>query len=95
MIGLLSAAVGLRAGAPSSRRDLLVGGALSSFAATRPASAAGEPWDLIGAQACGMQTAFIARPGSAWYPLADEPTHSVRDIGELADTLLAMKKDRS
>ena len=32
MIGLLSAAVGLRAGAPSSRRDLLVGGALARAA---------------------------------------------------------------
>ena len=56
MIGLLSAAVGLRAGAPPSRRDLLVGGALSSFAATRPASAAGEPWDLIGAYNFGPKT---------------------------------------
>ena len=55
MIGLLAAAVGLRAGVPS-RRDLLVGGALSSFAATRPTSAAGEPWDLIGAYNFGPKT---------------------------------------
>jgi len=46
-----------------------------------------HPWDLIGAQAAGMQTGFVARPGKAWYPLANVPTLTVADIEELAQRL--------
>ncbi len=50
-----------------------------------------HPWDLIGAQAAGMQTAFVERPGKAWYPLAEAPTITVADIEELARRLSEQK----
>ena len=46
-----------------------------------------HPWDLIGAHAAGMQTAFVERPGKAWYPLAEAPTLSVGNIETLAQRL--------
>ena len=46
-----------------------------------------HPWDLIGARAVGMQIAFVERPGTAWYPLADKPDYHVKGIDELADVL--------
>ena len=46
-----------------------------------------HPWDLIGARALGMQIAFVERPGTAWYPLADEPDYVVKGIDELAELL--------
>ena len=46
-----------------------------------------HPWDLIGARAAGMQTAFVERPGQAWYPLAEPASLTVADIGMLADRL--------
>ena len=50
-----------------------------------------HPWDLMGAQAAGMQTAFVERPGKAWYPLADEPTLTVADVEQLAQRLNEIK----
>lgn len=48
---------------------------------------AAHGWDVAGAKAAGMQTAFIARPGKALYPLAQEPDYIVKDLLELAEIL--------
>lgn len=51
---------------------------------------AAHPWDLAGAKAVGLQTAFIKRSGTALYPNADKPDYSVNDLHEL--TALLEKK---
>jgi 2-haloacid dehalogenase len=48
---------------------------------------AAHGWDVAGAKAAGLQTAFVARPGKALYPLAEEPDYIVRDITELAQIM--------
>ncbi|NVK57787.1 MAG: haloacid dehalogenase type II [Alteromonadaceae bacterium] len=56
----------------------------------KPAQAlmvAAHGWDIAGAQAAGMQTAFVARPGQSLYPLADTPNYNVTDLVELAHVL--------
>ena len=45
-------------------------------------------WDLAGAKAVGMRTAFVRRPRMAWAGIYPDPDLSVRDFGELADELL-------
>lgn len=47
-----------------------------------------HPWDLIGAQCVGMAAGFVQRPGSAWYPLADEPTYSEKSLSDLVDQIV-------
>ncbi|QJR81337.1 haloacid dehalogenase type II [Alteromonas pelagimontana] len=51
---------------------------------------AAHGWDVTGAKAVGMQTAFVERPGKMMYPLGREPDISVKDLNELTATLLAM-----
>lgn len=46
-----------------------------------------HPWDLIGARAVGMRTAYVQRPGTAWYPVADAPDYHVHTLEELAEAL--------
>ena len=46
-------------------------------------------WDLAGARAVGMSTAFIRRPGMSYAATFLAPDISVADFGELADQLLA------
>jgi len=48
---------------------------------------AAHGWDVAGAKAAGLQTTFIARPGKALYPLAQEPDHVVSDLNELVKLL--------
>lgn len=48
---------------------------------------AAHGWDVAGAKAAGMQTAFVARPGKALYPLAQKPDYIVKDLGELVEKL--------
>ena len=48
---------------------------------------AAHGWDVAGAKAAGLQTAFIARPGKALYPLAEKPNYNVKDLTELAALL--------
>jgi 2-haloacid dehalogenase len=48
---------------------------------------AAHGWDVAGAKAAGMQTAFIARPGKALYPLAPKPDYIVKDLNELVAIL--------
>lgn len=48
---------------------------------------AAHGWDVAGASWAGMQSAFIARPGQALYPLAPKPDYVAKDFGELADLL--------
>ncbi|MDA8744535.1 haloacid dehalogenase type II [Rubripirellula amarantea] len=48
---------------------------------------AAHAWDLAGADAVGLQTAFIRRPGKTEYPIAAKPDYVVADLMELVDTL--------
>ena len=48
---------------------------------------AAHGWDVAGAKAAGMQTAFVARPGKALYPLAQAPDYVVKDLNELVKAL--------
>ncbi len=48
---------------------------------------AAHGWDVAGAKAAGLQTAFVARPGKALYPLATKPDYIVKDLIELVDVL--------
>ncbi|NNG44419.1 haloacid dehalogenase type II [Pseudoalteromonas sp. NEC-BIFX-2020_002] len=48
---------------------------------------AAHGWDVAGAKAAGLQTAFIARPGKALYPLAKTPDYKVNDLTELVALL--------
>ena len=51
-----------------------------------------HPWDLIGARAIGMQIAYVERPGTAWYPLAEAPDYHVTGIDMLAEILITESK---
>lgn len=48
---------------------------------------AAHAWDLAGAKSTGLQTAFIARPGTALYPNVERPDYVVSDVQELAKRL--------
>ena len=48
---------------------------------------AAHAWDLAGAKNVGLQTAFIARPGTALYPNFARPDYVVNDLPELARVL--------
>ncbi|WP_158771862.1 haloacid dehalogenase type II [Paraglaciecola sp. L1A13] len=48
---------------------------------------AAHGWDIAGAKAAGLQTAFVARPGKALYPLAPKPDYVVKDLSELVEIL--------
>ncbi|MEP4891065.1 MAG: haloacid dehalogenase type II [Aliiglaciecola sp.] len=48
---------------------------------------AAHGWDVAGAKAAGMQTAFIARKGKALYPLAEKPDYIVEDLQQLVTIL--------
>jgi len=48
---------------------------------------AAHAWDLAGAKNVGLQTAFIARPGTALYPNVAKPDYVVNDLPELVKRL--------
>ncbi|MEX1665258.1 haloacid dehalogenase type II [Zhongshania arctica] len=48
---------------------------------------AAHAWDLAGAKAVGMQTAFIQRPGAVAYPLGAQPDYIVKNLPQLVDLL--------
>lgn len=48
---------------------------------------AAHGWDVSGAKAAGLQTAFIERPGKMMYPLGLAPDTSLPSLSELADEL--------
>ncbi|MGI4835416.1 MAG: haloacid dehalogenase type II [Janthinobacterium lividum] len=50
---------------------------------------AAHGWDVAGAQAAGLQAAFIARPGQPLYPLAPLPAYQAPTITDLARQLLS------
>ena len=50
--------------------------------------AAAHGWDVAGAQAAGLQSCFVARPGQTLYPLAPAPTYQAPTITDLARQLL-------
>ncbi|WP_158968490.1 haloacid dehalogenase type II [Paraglaciecola sp. L3A3] len=52
---------------------------------------AAHGWDVAGAKAAGMQTAFVARPRKALYPLAAKPDYIVEDLSELVVLLNSQK----
>lgn len=45
-------------------------------------------WDLAGARAAGLGTAYVRRPGLSYAPTFPPPDLDVADFGELADRLL-------
>ncbi|MGM0554019.1 MAG: haloacid dehalogenase type II [Pseudomonadota bacterium] len=48
----------------------------------------GNPFDVIGAQAAGMRTAWLDRAGQGLFdPWGGEPTATIRDLDELAGAL--------
>ena len=49
---------------------------------------AAHDWDVAGAAAAGLRTAFVARPGQALDPDGGRPDYRARDLGELAGQLL-------
>ncbi|MCW8091204.1 haloacid dehalogenase type II [Alteromonas sp. ASW11-130] len=48
---------------------------------------AAHGWDIAGAAAAGLQTAFVAREGKCQYPLAPKASVCVEDIEELVSLL--------
>lgn len=48
---------------------------------------AAHAWDLAGAKAVGLQTAFIQRPGTVLYPLTSRPDYVVENLAQLAACL--------
>ena len=52
---------------------------------------AAHAWDLVGAKNVGLQTAFVARPGTALYSNVAQPDFVVGDLSELARQLSATK----
>lgn len=48
---------------------------------------AAHAWDLAGAKAVGLQTAFIQRPGTVLYPLTARPDYVVQNLAQLLDQL--------
>lgn len=48
---------------------------------------AAHAWDLAGAKAAGMQTAFIRRPNTALYPNTAKPDYVVNNLNELIEQL--------
>lgn len=48
---------------------------------------AAHAWDLAGAKNVGLQTAFIARPGTTLYPNVAKPDYVVNDLPELVKLL--------
>ncbi|PKN54925.1 MAG: haloacid dehalogenase type II [Deltaproteobacteria bacterium HGW-Deltaproteobacteria-14] len=48
---------------------------------------AAHAWDLAGAAAVGLRTAFIARPGKTLYPLVRAPDYVVEDLAALVALL--------
>ena len=49
---------------------------------------AAHDWDIAGAQAVSMRTAFLARPGHRPLPGSPPPTHSAPDLDTLADLII-------
>ena len=49
---------------------------------------AAHAWDIAGAQAQGLQTAFIQRPGKYPYPNASEAEITCPDLKALASKLI-------
>ncbi len=56
---------------------------------------AAHAWDLAGAKAQGLQTAFIARPGAKLYPNVSRPDYIVSSVTELSDVLKAESNSAS
>jgi 2-haloacid dehalogenase len=50
---------------------------------------AAHAWDVAGALAAGCEAAFVARPGAMMFPIGQQPHLVGRDLGEVADALIA------
>lgn len=49
-------------------------------------------WDIAGAETAGMQTAFINQENEILYPLCPAPRFVCKNLAELAEQLIALKK---
>ncbi|WP_296620854.1 haloacid dehalogenase type II [Marivirga sp.] len=58
-----------------------------NIAAEEALMIAAHPWDLAGAKAVGMQTAFIERPSQVYYPLLEKADFMVKNLEELVERL--------
>lgn len=54
---------------------------------------AAHAWDLAGADAQGLQTAFVRRPGATLYPNVDKPGYDVTDLTQLVTALTTTSGD--
>lgn len=55
---------------------------------------AAHAWDVAGAKAQGLQTAFITRPGAYLYPNVERPDYVVKDVQALSKILAALKAEQ-
>ena len=55
---------------------------------------AAHGWDIAGAAAAGMQTAFVARPGKAPYALAPAPTFAGKDLLTIAKKIIQINVNK-
>lgn len=49
---------------------------------------AAHGWDMAGAKAAGMETAFISRPGQSLYPLSPAPAYTEPDLEKFVQQLV-------
>lgn len=56
---------------------------------------AAHGWDLAGATAAGLQTAFVARKGQALYGLSEKPTREGKDLLEISKQLTHLKPNNA
>lgn len=60
----------------------------TNFKAENAMMIAAHPWDIAGAKAVGMKTAFIERTGQIYYPLMEKADFHISDLNELAETII-------
>lgn len=60
---------------------------LAAYPGKRAVMVAAHDWDIAGAQAAGLRTALLARPGVRPLPGSPEPTYTISALTELAELL--------
>ncbi|MEU4246004.1 haloacid dehalogenase type II [Amycolatopsis sp. NPDC026612] len=68
--------------APEAYRQVL-----DAYPGRQAVMIAAHDWDIAGAQAAGLRTALLARPGVRPLPGAPEPTYTISALPELAELL--------
>ena len=60
---------------------------VAAYPGETPVMVAAHDWDIAGAQAAGLRTALLARPGVRPLPGSPEPTYTISALTELAELL--------